>query len=94
MVPIRKTHFHTISNPDTNTIISMLHGALQGTKSTSAGIKIVHIGIDKLHVTISEMDPLNGKPWKTTSCYDNLDNTMRTHMDNLSIPDLVTVMST
>ena len=67
MAPDRKTHFHTMSNPNTNAIISMLRGALQGTKSTATGFKIVHIGIDKLPVTIRKMAPLNGK-----SCEKNI----------------------
>ena len=61
MAPDRKIHLRTMSNPNTNDIMSMLHGALQGTKFTTAGFKIVHIRADKIPLTIREMDPLNCK---------------------------------
>ena len=40
------------------------------------------------------MNPLNGKSWQKTSSFDSLSNTLRSHIDNLSILDLLNIVST
>ena len=93
MAPTRKTHFHTIK-PNTNAVLSMLRDSLQPKEATAAGFKAVHIGSNMLPVSILEMTPLNGKTWQKTSSFDSLATTLRSHIDNLSIPDLPNVVST
>ena len=41
-----------------------------------------------------EISPINMKSWKKKPYFDSLATTMKSHMDNLSIPELVTVVST
>ena len=83
-----------MTNPTTNAIMSMLQGAIETKKPTAAGFKIIYIGSDKLPVSILDIAPLNGKPWQKKTTFDCLASTMRNHMDNLSIPDLITSVST
>ena len=94
MAPDRTTYFHTMSNPNTNAIMSMLQGAMEQRKPTAAGYKIIFVGSDKLPVSILELAPLNGKAWQKKTSFDCLSSTMRSHMDNLGIPDLITAVST
>ena len=63
MSPNQTIYFHTISNPNTNDIMTMLPGAMEQKNLTAAGYKIVHIGSDKLPVIILDISPLNGKVW-------------------------------
>ena len=88
MAPGRKNFFLA------NTIMTMLQGALHKKKHTAAGFKTIHIGTDKLHVRILKIAPFNGKSWKKKSSFESLTTPMRSHMDNLSILDFVTVVST
>ena len=94
MAPDRTIYFHTMSNPNTNTIMSMLQGAMEQEKITAAGYKIIHVGSDKLPVSILEITLLNGEAWQKKTSFDYLASTMRSHMDNLGIPDLITSVST
>ena len=94
MASNRTTYSHTISNPNTNAIMSMLHGSLEQKNPTAVGFKMVHMGSNKLLVSILDIAPLNGKAWQKTTTFDCLASTMRIHMDNLAIPDLITVVST
>ena len=64
MAPEQTTHFHTISNPNTNALMSILHGALQTKTSTAVGFKMIEDGMDKLPVIILEMNSINRKTWK------------------------------
>ena len=63
MAPDRSTLFYTMSNPNTNAVMSMLRNALQPKETTTTGFKIVHVGTDKIPVSILEMVSLNGKIW-------------------------------
>ena len=85
---------HMIASPNTNTIVSMLNESFYNSKPIAAGFKIMHVGIDKLPVIILDIDPINGNSWQKRSCFDSLTNGMRSHMNNLRIPDLATVVST
>ena len=64
MAPDQTTHFCTMSNPNTNALVSMLQGTLQPKKPPASGFKIVKVGMDKLPVSILEMDSINGKTWQ------------------------------
>ena len=46
--------YHKVNDPNPNNIILILTGALQKSTPTAAGFKIVHIGTDKLPVSILE----------------------------------------
>ena len=50
------------------------------------------MGSNKLLVKILDTAPLNGKAWQKKTTFDCLVSIMRIHMDNLSIPDLITVV--
>ena len=71
----------------------MLNGAFHFTKPTSAGFKVVHIRVDRLPVSILDMASLSSKSLQKSTCFDSLASAIRGHMDTLSIPDLVTVVS-
>ena len=95
MAPNRLNLFnHTMTNPNINTIISILNGPIQQPKPTAVGFKIVHIGTNKTPASILGMAPIDGKSWQNSLCFDSLANDMRSHMDSLSIHDLVAVVST
>ena len=72
----------------------MLNGAFHPPKPNTPGFKIVHIGLDRLPFSILDMASLFSKSWQKSTCFDSLAKAMRVHMDTLSIPDLVTVVST
>ena len=82
-----------MSNPNTNALMTMLNGAFRKSKPTAAGFKIVHIGVDRLPVSILDMASLSSKYWQKSTCFDSLANAMRGHMDTLNISDLVTAVS-
>ena len=90
MTPDCRTLFHILSTPNTNAIMSMLQGATEQRKPTAVGYKIIFVGSDKLPVSILELARLNGKAWQKKTSFDCLSSTMRSHMNNLGIPDLIT----
>ena len=53
-----------IINPDTNARMFLLNGAILKFKPIAAGFKSEYVGIDKLLVSIIDMDPLVGKAWQ------------------------------
>ena len=69
----------------------MIHGVLHPKKHTTAGFKIVEVGTDKTLVSILEMDSINGNTCQK-SCFDCLSNAMRSHIDNIRTPDLITAV--
>ena len=93
MAPILQTHFHTMSNPNTNALMSMLQGALKSKPTTVVGFKIVEIGTEKLPVSIMDMVSIDGTIWEKKACFDCLASAMYNHIDNISTPDLLTVVA-
>ena len=93
MAPNRKTHFHTMVNPNTNTLMSMLHGALTPKKATASSVKIVEIGTDKYPISVMEIASIDGKIWEKKACFDSISTVMYNHIDNLSTLDLITAVS-
>ena len=83
-----------MSNPNTDALMTILNRALLPPKSTAAGFKIVHIGVDRLPFSILDIASLSSKFWKKSTYFDSLPKAMRGHMGTLSIPDLVTAVST
>ena len=74
--------------------MSMLQGAMDQKNPTAAGYEVMYIGSDKLPVSILDIAPINCKTWQKKTTFDCIVSTMRSHMDNLSIPDLITSVST
>ena len=65
MAPDRLSHFHTMSLPNTNALMSLLSDAVKGNrKPSAAGFKIVYVGKDKTPLSILEMAPIDGDVWK------------------------------
>ena len=54
MAPASNLLNHTITNLNTNMIVSMLNRVLKQHNPMATGFKIVHIGTDKLLVSISQ----------------------------------------
>ena len=46
--------------------------------------------MDRLLISILDIDPLSSKSWQKSTCFDSFTKAMRGHMDTLSTPDLVT----
>ena len=58
-------HFHTMSSPNTNTLMTLLTDTVRGNhKPTAAGFKIVYIGKDKTPLSILEIAPIEGNAWE------------------------------
>ena len=94
MAPTRTIYFHTMSNPNTNAVMYMLRGALRPPEATATGFKTVYIISDRLPVRILEMAHLTCKAWQKSSSFDSLATILWSHVDNLGILDLLTVVST
>ena len=84
---------HPMSNPNTNAIMSMINNSFNYSKPTATGFKIVHVGVDRLPISILNIVFLSSKFWQKITCFDSLAKAMRGHMDSLSILDLVTAFS-
>ena len=73
MAPDRYTHYHTMSSPNTNALMTMLNNAVKAeSKPTAAGFKMVYVGKDKVALNILEMSPIESEPWKKSSAFESL----------------------
>ena len=64
MVPKLSNLLHRMMpNPNTNSLMAILNGAFRQSKPNAAGFKIVCIGVDRLPVSILNIDPLSSKSW-------------------------------
>ena len=65
MAADRLSHFHTMSLPNTNDVMTLLTDAVRGNhKPVVAEFKIVYVGKDKTPLSILEMVPIEGDAWK------------------------------
>ena len=61
MAPNGISHFHTVSSPNTNDLMSLLSNAVKDNrKPSAAGFKVVYVGKDKSPLSILEMAPIDG----------------------------------
>ena len=81
-----------MSNPSTKTSMYILYGALQQKKSTAAGFKNAHIGTEN-PCSHFRYVLINGKAWWKKICFNSMSN-IRSHVDRLTIPDFIIVVST
>lgn len=82
-----------MSNPNTNALMSMLQGSIKPKKVTAAGYKIVEIGSDKFPVNVMDMASIDTTIWEKKFCFDSLSTAMYDHINNLSMPDLISTVS-
>ena len=64
MTPDSHSHFHTMSSPNTNALITLLNNAVRDPNTTAAGFKIVYVRKDKYSMSILEMAPVDDDEWK------------------------------
>ena len=94
MAPDCITLFHTMSNPNTNALMTMLTNAVQKeSETTAAGFKIVYIGKDKVPLNILEMTPIDSPAWKKSASFESLCSTLRGQADIHSVSDLLSLAS-
>ena len=94
MAPDRLSHFHTMSSPNTNALMSLLSDAVKSNrKPSAAGFKIVYVGKDKTPLSILEMAPIDEDVWKKSASFDSLSSTIRGQMDEHSTADLMSTIS-
>ena len=58
MAPKRSSLYHTMSNPNTNALMTLLTDAVRDPKLTAAGFKIIYVGNDKYPLSVLEMTPV------------------------------------
>ena len=94
MAPDCNTHYHTMSSPNTNALMTMLNNAVRAeSKPTAAGFKMVYVGKDKVALNILEMSPIESEPWKKSSAFESLCATMQGQVDVHSVSDLISIIS-
>ena len=94
MAPDCITLFHTMSNPNTNALMTMLTNAVQKeSETTAAGFKIVYIGKDKVPLNILEMTPIDSPAWKKSASFESLCTTLRGQADIHVVSDLLSLAS-
>ena len=93
MAPKRSSLYHTMSNPNTNALMSLLTDAVRDPKLTAAGFKIIYVGKDKYPLSVLEMAPVEADGWKKSAAFESLSSTIRGQMDIHDTADLVSVMS-
>ena len=67
---------HTMNSPTGTALVSLIHGASSPKKSSSAGFKVIPIGLDKLPISILDTTPLTGHVLKKSTSFDSLANAM------------------
>ena len=83
----------TMSNPNTNALISLLRNSTRDNSTTAAGFKTVYLGQDNLPVSILEIAPITDPAWKKNACYESFSLTLRKHMEDINISDLTCVVA-
>ena len=84
----------TMSNPNTNALLSMLRNYAVTPSATAAGFKTVYIEQDRLPVSILIIALLTDPTWKRSVCFDSLVHMMTSHLEDFTISDLTTVVVT
>ena len=93
MAPITLNLFnHTINSPTTNALMALLHGASTPKKPSAAVFNVIHIGPDKLPISILDITQLTGHVWKNISFFDILANTMCSQRLSRTILELISVV--
>ena len=77
MAPDSHSHFHTMSSPNTNALITLINNAVRDPTPTAAGFKIVYIGKDKYPMSILEMARVDDDGWKKSASFESLSSTVR-----------------
>ena len=79
--------------PTNNALIALLHGASDPKNHFVAGIKVIHIGPDKLPTSIFDTTPLTGHVWEKSASFDSLVNAMSSQRLSHTIPNLIIIVS-
>ena len=94
MAPDRRSHYHTIYNPNTNALMSMLKNTVRADNGPiAAGFKTAYVGIDRFPITIINMASIDDDAWKKSASFESLTSSIRGQMDVHSSSDLVTVIA-
>ena len=62
----------TMSNPNTNTLMSLLENAASIRKSSAAGFKTIYVGPDKLPLSVLKIPPFNESCLEKSASFDRL----------------------
>ena len=94
MAPEFCSHYHTMTNPKTNALMSMLQNAVCNDNGlTAAGFKTVYVGKDRFPIMILKMATIDDDAWKKSASFESLASSVREHMDVHSSSDLATLIS-
>ena len=92
MAPKQNSLYHTMSNPNTNALVTLLNDAVRDSKLTAAGFKIIHVGKNNYPLSVLEIAPVEADGWEKSVALDSLFSTIRGQMDIYNTADLILVM--
>ena len=82
MAPDLRFHYHTMTNPNTNALMSMLQNAVRADNGpTAAGFKTAYVGKDRFPIMILKMASLDDDAWKKSASFESLASSVRGQMD-------------
>jgi len=84
---------HTMNIPTTNALMALLRDASAPKKYSATVFKVIHIGPNKLHMSILETPPFTGHVWEKIVSFDSLANDMRRQIWSHTITKLTSVIS-
>ena len=94
MAPKNVILYHTITSPNTSTLVRILNDAIRiETKWTTAGFKIIYKGKNTFSLSILEIVPIDAKVWKRSESFNSLASTMQAQIDVHGTADLLSVIS-
>ena len=83
MVPTTLNPFnYTMNSPTTKALMAVFHNESTPKKPYVSGFKVIHIGLDKLHISILETTPIIGHVWKKSESFGSLTNIMRSQISS------------
>ena len=71
-------HFHTMTSPNTNSLMTLLNNAVRNNpKPATVVFKTVYVGKDKTPLIILEMAPVGGDVRKKSGSFESMSSTVR-----------------
>ena len=78
MAPDLRFHYHTMTNPNTNALMSMLQNAVRDDNGpTAAGFKTAYVGKDRFSIMILKMASIDDDAWKKSASFESLASSVR-----------------
>ena len=94
MAPYRRFLYRTMSNPNTNALMSMLQNLVRTDNCpTAARFKTAYVRKYRFPITLLNMVSIDDDAWKKCASFDSFASSIRGQMDVHSSLDLVTVIA-